>query len=126
MIALPPPPPAWFQEPPAPPKFSLPARGRTTIKFKVDCAAECAVVATFNVDRPTAKALGLGRKLTAGSLETTVGPGKAPLTLRLVKKAKKALLAGPKEKSYLGRLKVTATYAGAAPVSASRQVRLRR
>ena len=39
----------------------VPGDGRTTVKFKVTCAAVCAVTAKLTVDRPTAKQLGLGR-----------------------------------------------------------------
>ena len=38
------------------------------MKFKVTCAAVCDVTAKLTVDRPTAKKLGLGKDLTAGSL----------------------------------------------------------
>jgi hypothetical protein len=69
---------------PPPPSFSLPASGRTTVKFKVTCAADCRVTAKLTVDRPTAKRLGLGRVLTAGSLTATVKAGKKrTLTLKL-------------------------------------------
>lgn len=84
------------------------------------------MTATFSVDRPTAKALGLGRDLTAGTLATTLPPGTSNATLRLVAKAKRALLAGPKSRTYVGRLKVAAAYASEPPSLASRQVRLRR
>ncbi|HEY6891418.1 MAG TPA: M36 family metallopeptidase [Solirubrobacter sp.] len=111
----------------APPAFSFPAHGRTTVKFKVTCAAICDVTAKLTVDRPTAKKLGLGRNLTAGTLTATgVKAGKTNLTLKLKAKAKKALLKGPKTRTYRSRIKATATYAGSAPTSRSAQVTLKR
>ncbi|MDA0165128.1 M36 family metallopeptidase [Solirubrobacter ginsenosidimutans] len=111
----------------APPAFSFPAHGRTTVKFKVTCAAICDVTAKLTVDRPTAKKLGLGRNLTAGSLTVKgVKAGKSNLTLKLKTKAKKALLKGPKTRTYRARIKATGNYAGAAPVSRSAQVTLKR
>jgi hypothetical protein len=91
-------------------------------KFKVTCAADCRVT----VDRPTAKRLGLGRVLTAGSLTATVKAGRKTLTLKLKSKARRALLRGSKKARYRARLKVTAAYAGQAPVSRSRQLALKR
>jgi hypothetical protein len=112
----------------APPAFSFPSHGRTTVKFKVTCAAVCDVTAKLTVDRPTAKKLGLGRNLTAGSLtQRGVKAGKTELTLKLKSKAKKALLKGPKKRTYRGRIKATATYGpGTAPASRSAQVTLKR
>jgi hypothetical protein len=110
-----------------PPRFVFPQRGRTTVKFKVTCAAPCSVTAILTVDRPTAKALGLGRNLTAGSLSTSVGTGRTELTLKLKSKAKKALLTGPKDRTYRARIKATASYdAGSTPTSRSAQVTLKR
>jgi hypothetical protein len=118
--------PVMVQQPPAPPSFSLPARGRTTVKFKVTCAQPCDVTANLTVDRPTAKALGLGKVLIAGSLTTHVDAGRTSLTLKLKSKARKALLNGPTERTYRARLKATATYGpGTAPVSRSRQLTLK-
>jgi hypothetical protein len=110
------------------PTFSFPTRGRTTVKFKVTCAVVCDVTAKLTVDRPTAKKLGLGKNLTAASLtQTGVKAGKTELTLKLKSKAKKALLKGPKKRTYRSRIKATATYgAGSAPVSRSAQVTLKR
>jgi hypothetical protein len=124
-----PPAPTPTPTPPAvsPPSFSLPARGRTTVKFKVTCAAPCDVTAKLTVDRPTAKKLGLGKVLTAGSLSTRVDAGKTTLTLKLKSKARKALLKGPKARTYRARLKATASYGpGTRPVSRSRQLTLKR
>jgi hypothetical protein len=112
---------------PEPPGFVFPQRGKTTVKFKVVCAQVCDVRATLTVDRPTAKKLGLGKKLTAGTLtQKGVKAGRTELTLRLNKKAKKALQKGPKSRTYRARIKATANYAGAAPVSRSAQVTLKR
>ena len=69
------------QDPLDPPSFELPLRGKTTVKFKVTCAAECAVVAALTVDRPTAKRLGMGKDLTAGALTATLEAGKKTVTL---------------------------------------------
>jgi hypothetical protein len=112
--------------PPAPPSFSLPASGKTTVKFKVTCAADCRVTAKLTVDRPTAKRLGLGRVLTAGTLTTSVKAGKKTLTLKLKSKARRALLKGSKKARYRARIKVTGAYAATAPVSRSRQLTLKR
>ena len=112
--------------PPAAPTFSLPASGKTTVKFSVTCALDCAVTAELTVDRPTAKRLGLGKSLTAGSLKASVKAGKTTLTLKLKSKAKKALLKGPKKRTYRARLKATAAYAAATPTSRSRQLTLKR
>ena len=114
----PPTPPVPTPVPLAPPSFSLPASGKTTVKFKVTCAADCRVTAKLTVDRPTAKRLGLGRVLTAGSLTASVKAGKKTLTLKLKSKARRALLKGSKKARYRARLKVTAAYAATAPVSA--------
>jgi len=125
----PPPTPTPTPTPPAvsPPSFSLSARGRTTVKFKVTCAAPCDVTAKLTVDRPTAKRLGLGKVLTAGSLSTRVNAGRTTLTLKLKSKARKALLKGSKKRTYRARLKATASYGpGTAPVSRSRQLTLKR
>ena len=114
-------------EPPEPPGFVFPQRGKTTVKFKVICAQPCDVTAELTVDRPTAKKLGLGKNLTAGSITAPgVGPGRTELTLRLKKKAKNALQKGPKSATYRARIKAKANYAGAAPVSRSAQVTLKR
>jgi extracellular elastinolytic metalloproteinase len=129
-----PPPPAPVQPPvptPTPipiaaPSFVLPASGKTTVKFKVTCAADCKVTAKLTVDRPTAKRLGLGRVLTAGSLTATVKAGKKTLTLKLASKARRALLKGSKKARYRARLKATAAYTAKAPVSRSRQLTLKR
>jgi hypothetical protein len=104
----------------------LPARGKTTVKFKVTCALNCKVTAKLTVDRPTAKRLGLGRVLTAGSLTASVKAGKKTLTLKLKSKARRALLKGSKKRSYRARLKVTAAYPATAPISRSRQLTLKR
>ena len=128
----PPPPPPSPSPSPTPtvsaPTFSFPSHGRTTVKFKVTCAAVCDVTAKLTVDRPTAKKLGLGKKLTAGSLtKRHVKEGKTELTLKLVSKAKKALSKGPKKRTYRSRIKASATYgAGKAPASRSAQVTLKR
>lgn len=112
---------------PEPPTFSFPQRGRTAVKFKVTCAAVCDVDAILTVDRPTAKLLGLGKDLTAGSLtQPGVPVGRTELTLKLKSKAAKALVTGPKNVSYRARIKATGTYAGATPVSRSTQVTLKR
>ncbi|WP_053226973.1 M36 family metallopeptidase [Solirubrobacter soli] len=112
---------------PEPPGFIFPQRGKTTVKFKVVCAQVCDVNAQLTVDRPTAKKLGLGKKLVAGTLtQKGVKAGRTELTLRLNKKAKKALQKGPKSRTYRARIKATANYAGTAPVSRSAQVTLKR
>ncbi len=99
----------------APPSFSLPASGKTTVKFKVTCAADCRVTAKLTVDRPTAKRLRLGRVLTAGSLTASVKAGKKTLTLKLKSKARRALLKGSKKARYRARLKVTGGLRGDRP-----------
>ena len=97
------------------------------MQFKVTCAADCKVTAKLTVDRPTAKRLGLGKVLTAGSLTTTVKAGKKTLTLKLKSKARKALLKGSKKARYRARLKVTGGLRGRrSPVSRSRQLTLKR
>jgi hypothetical protein len=110
----------------APPSFSLPTTGKTTVPFKVTCAADCTVTAKLTVDRPTAKRLGLGKVLTAGSLTATVKAGKKTLTVKLKSKARKALLKGSKKSRYRARLKVTGAYAATPPVSRSGQLTLKR
>jgi hypothetical protein len=109
-----------------PPHFELPPRGRTTVKFKVTCATECAIVAALTVDRPTAKRLGMGKQLTIGQLIQTAPAGKTTFTLKLAAKARKALLAGSKTETYRGRLKVTAAYPDTTSASNSRQLTLKR
>ncbi|MDX6584326.1 MAG: extracellular elastinolytic metalloproteinase, partial [Solirubrobacterales bacterium] len=121
-----PPVPTPAPAPPAPPSFSLPASGKTTVKFKVTCAVDCRVTAKLTVDRPTAKRLGLGRVLTAGSLTASVKAGKKTLTLKLKSKARRALLKGSKKFRHRARLKVTGAYTATAPVSRSRQLTLGR
>jgi len=111
---------------PAAPTFSLPASGKTTVKFSVTCALACAVTAELTVDRPTAKRLGLGKSLIAGSLKASVKAGKTTLTLKLKSKAKKALLKGPKKRTYRARLKATAAYPATTPTTRSRQLTLKR
>jgi hypothetical protein len=119
-------PPAPTPDPPEPPGFVFPQRGKTTVKFKVTCAEPCDVTAELTVDRPTAKRLGLGKKLVAGSLtQTGVPAGRTELTLRLKSKAKKALQKAPKTASFRARIKAKANYAGTPPVSRSAQVTLK-
>jgi hypothetical protein len=111
---------------PEPPGFVFPQRGKTTVKFKVVCAQVCDVTAELTVDRPTAKRLGLGKKLVAGTLtQTGVPAGRTELMLRLKSKAKKALEKAPKTASFRARIKAKANYAGTAPVSRSAQVTLK-
>ena len=65
--------------------------------------------------------------LTAGEFKQTgVRAGKTELTLNLKRKAKQALLKGPKTRRYRARIKATANYSGSAPVSHSAQVTLKR
>ena len=97
------------------PSFTLPASGKRRVRFKVRCAVACRVTARLTVDRPTARRLGLGRKLTVVSLNRRAKAGTTTLTLRLPSKARKL-------RSFRARLKVTATYAGAKAVSRSRQL----
>jgi hypothetical protein len=111
---------------PEPPGFTFPQRGKTTVKFKVTCAQPCDVTAELKVDRPTAKKLGLGKKLVAGTFsQTGIPAGKTPLTLKLKKKAVKALKKLPKGTSLRARITAKGNYAGTAPVSRSAQVTLR-
>jgi hypothetical protein len=85
------------------------------------------VRAKLTVDRRTARKLGLGRKLTAGSLtRRNVKQGRTTLTLRLSSKARKALQRGPRSRRYVARLKVTVGYRGMKPSSRSAHVTLRR
>jgi hypothetical protein len=111
---------------PEPPGFTFPQRGKTTVKFKVTCAQVCDVTAELKVDRPTAKKLGLGKKLVAGTLtQTGIAAGRTELTLRLKTKAKKALKKLPKGTSLRSRITAKGNYAGVPPVSRSAQVFLR-
>jgi hypothetical protein len=113
-------------EPPEPPHFVFPQRGKTTVKFKVVCAQPCDVTAELTVDRPTAKKLGLGKKLVAGTLtQTGIPAGRTELTLRLKNKAKKALKKAPKSASFRARIKAKANYAGQPQTSRSAQVTLK-
>ena len=73
------------------------------------------MTARLTVDRPTARRLGLGRKLTVVSLNRRLKAGTTTLTLRLPSKARRL-------RSFRARLKVTATYPGAKAVSRSRQL----
>jgi hypothetical protein len=86
------------------------------------------VTAKLTVDRPTAKRLRLGRSRTAGSLRGKhVKPGRAAsVTLKLKRKAARAIRHGSKKRRYRARLKVTAKYAGAKAVLRSTRVTLRR
>jgi hypothetical protein len=85
------------------------------------------VTAELTVDRPTAKKLGLGRNLTAGTLTAKgVKAGKTNLTLKLKTKAKKALLKGPKTRTYRSRIKATGSYGAGSAASRSAQVTLKR
>jgi hypothetical protein len=119
-------PPAPTPDAPEPPGFVFPQRGKTTVKFKVICAQPCDVTAELTVDRPTAKKLGLGKKLVAGSLTRTgVAAGRTELTLQLESKAKKALQKAPKTASFRARIKAKANYAGTPAVSRSAQVTLK-
>ena len=104
---------------PRAPSFTLPASGKRTVRFKVRCAVACRVSARLTVDRPTARRLGLGRKLTVVSLSRRAKAGTTTYTLRLPSKARKL-------RSFRARLKVTATYAGAKAVSRSRQLTVER
>jgi len=100
--------------------------GKTTVKFKVVCGQPCDVTAELTVDRPTARKLGLGKKLVAGTLsQTGIPAGRTELTLKLKSKAKKALQKGPKTASYRARIKAKGNYAGTPPVSRSAQVTLK-
>jgi len=113
-------------DPSQPPGFVFPQRGKTTVKFKVVCGQPCDVTAELTVDRPTAKKLGLGKKLVAGTLtQTGIPAGRTELTLKLKSKAKKALQKGPKTASYRARIKAKGNYAGTPPVSRSAQVTLK-
>jgi hypothetical protein len=121
-----PPTPTPTPDPSEPPAFVFPQRGKTTVKFKVICAQVCDVTAELTVDRPTAKKLGLGKKLVAGSLsQAGVPAGRTELTLRLKSKAKKALEKAPKTASFRARIKAKANYAGQPQVSRSAQVTLK-
>jgi hypothetical protein len=114
------------EQEPEPPGFVFPLKGKTTVKFKVKCAQPCDVTAELTVDRPTAKRLGLGKKLVAGTLtQTGLGAGTTTLTLKLKSKAKKAVLKAPKGTSFRSRIKAKANYAGVAPISRSAQVTLK-
>ena len=109
------PPPSPTPDPSQPPGFVFPQRGKTTVKFKVVCGQPCDVTAELTVDRPTAKKLGLGKKLVAGTLtQTGIPAGRTELTLKLKSKAKKALQKGPKTASYRARIKAKGNYAGVA------------
>ena len=113
-------------DPSQPPGFVFPQRGKTTVKFKVVCGQPCDVTAELTVDRPTARKLGLGKKLVAGTLtQTGIPAGRTELTLKLKSKAKKALQKGPKTASYRARIKAKGNYAGTPPVSRSAQVTLK-
>jgi hypothetical protein len=113
-------------DPSEPPGFVFPQRGKTTVKFKVVCGQPCNVTAELTVDRPTAKKLGLGKKLVAGTLtQTGIPAGRTELTLRLKSKAKKALKKAPKTESFRARIKAKANYAGQPQVSRSAQVTLK-
>ena len=57
------------------PSFTLPASAKRTVRFKVRCAVACRVTARLTVDRPTARRLGLGRKLTVVSLSRRAKAG---------------------------------------------------
>ena len=57
---------------------------------------------------------------------TVGGAGKTTLTLKLKSKAKKALLKGPKKRTYRARLKATAAYPATTPTARSRQLTLKR
>ena len=107
------------------PSFTLPASGKRTVRFKVRCFAACRVTAKLTVDRPTARKLGLGRKLTAASLTRSAKAGTTTLTLKLSSKAAKALKQR-KVRTFRARLKVTAAYPGVKPVSRSRQLTVKR
>ena len=126
--AAPPVPPAPPGPPPAPPgppatprvpSFTLPASAKRRVRLKVRCAVACRVTARLTVDRPTARRLGLGRKLTVVSLNRRLKAGTTTLTMRLPSKSRRL-------RSYRARLKVTATYPGAKAVSRSRQLTIRR
>jgi hypothetical protein len=113
-------------DPSEPPGFVFPHRGKTTVKFKVICGQPCDVTAELTVDRPTAKKLGLGKKLVAGTLtQTGIPAGRTELTLKLKSKAKKALKKAPKSASFRARIKAKANYAGQPPASRSAQVTLK-
>jgi hypothetical protein len=119
-------PPTPTPDPSEPPGFVFPQRGKTTVKFKVICAQPCDVTAELTVDRPTAKKLGLGKKLVAGTLtQTGVPAGRTELTLRLKNKAKKAIEKAPKTASFRARIKAKANYADQPQVSRSAQVTLK-
>ena len=74
---------------------------------------------------PDGAPAGLGRKLTAATLTRNLKAGTTTITLKLSSAAARALQRG-KPRSFRARLKVTATYAGAKPVSRSRQLTLKR
>ena len=110
---------------PAAPSFVLPASGKRTARLKVSCAAPCRLTAALTVDRATARRLGLGRKLTAATLTRNLKAGTTTITLKLSSAAARALQQG-KPRSFRARLKVSANYAGAKPVSRSRQLTITR
>jgi hypothetical protein len=111
---------------PEPPGFTFPQRGKTTVKFKVTCAQPCDVTAELTVDRPTAKKLGLGKKLVAGTFsQSGIPAGKTQLTLKLKRKAVKALKKLPKDTSLRARITAEGNYPGVAPVKRSAQVTIR-
>ena len=96
-------------------RASLPRARQDDGQVQGRVRAPCDVTAKLTVDRPTAKKLGLGKNLTAGSLtKKGVKAGRTELTLRLKSKAKKALQKGPKSRTYRARIKVTASYAARA------------
>jgi hypothetical protein len=113
-------------DPSQPPGFVFPQHGKTTVKFKVVCGQPCDVTAELTVDRPTAKKLGLGKKLVAGTFaQAGVPAGRTELTLPLKAKAKKALKKWPKSTTFRARIKAKANYAGQPQVSRSAQVTLK-
>jgi hypothetical protein len=106
--------------------ISLPSSGRSTLTFSVTCYAACTVGAKLTVDRTSARRLGLGRSLVAGSLtKKTTRTRRTTYTLKLKRTAGRALLRG--KRTYRARLRVTATYGSSKSAAAtkSRQVRLK-
>ena len=92
--------------------------------FTVTCHAACAVTGKLTIDSKTAKRLHLGRTRTIGTVKASLSKaGKKKLTVHLTRRAAKAL---KRVRSITAKLKTSARYGKAKPVSVTLSVKIRR
>jgi hypothetical protein len=100
--------------------FELPASGRGSATFSVNCAAVCTATGTLTADAGVARRIGFK---TLGAKTATLRAGVTKLKVALSSKALRALRRH-KVKSVTTTLKVTARYGAGASATKSRRVKI--